>query len=397
MNINDSDLEGLMSDQESDRVERKATASDRSRIRRTICAFANDMPDNQKPGVLFIGVSDDGSCANTPITEDLLQLLAQMKSDGSILPQPTMVVQKRTIRGCEMAVIIVHPADNPPVRYEGRVWVRVGSTLSKASAEDERRLSEKKRSHDLPFDMRPAPSATIDDLDIDFFRKSYLPSAVAEEVLEQNQRSMDQQMKSLRFLTNEGVPTYGCVLTLCTDPLRFIPGAYVQFVRFDGPSMSDPIRDRKPPISGPICDVLRRLDEIIEMNISTAIDVRQAASELRTPDYPLGAIRQVVRNAVMHRAYDTTNAPVRINWFSDRIEIMNPGGLYGQVNPNNFGHGITDYRNPLLAEAMRVLGFVQRFGMGIPIARDELEKNGNPPPSFSFEPGNFLVVIRSHS
>ena len=62
-----------------------------------------------------------------------------------------------------------------------------------------------------------------------------------------------------------------------------------------------------------------------------------------------------------------------------RIEITNPGGAYGSVTAENFGDlGLTDYRNPNLAEAMRVLSLVQRFGMGIPIARRLLSENGNP-------------------
>jgi len=72
-----------------------------------------------------------------------------------------------------------------------------------------------------------------------------------------------------------------------------------------------------------------------------------------------------------------------------------PGGTFGQVTRENFGHpGITDYRNPYLAEAMKVLGYVQRFGVGIPIARQELKKNGNPPPEFGIEPTNILVTVR---
>ena len=86
----------------------------------------------------------------------------------------------------------------------------------------------------------------------------------------------------------------------------------------------------------------------------------------------------------MHRSYEQTNAPIRVYWYSDRIEISSPGGPFGLVNIENFGEpGVADYRNPNLAEALRVLGFVQRFGMGIPIARKELAKNGNPPFEFS--------------
>lgn len=96
----------------------------------------------------------------------------------------------------------------------------------------------------------------------------------------------------------------------------------------------------------------------------------------------------------MHRSYEETNAPVRISWFNDRIEIQNPGGLFGQVNRDNFGKGVTDYRNPHLAEAMKNLGYVQRFGIGIPTAQKELQKNGNPAAEFTLEDFYILVEVR---
>ena len=110
------------------------------------------------------------------------------------------------------------------------------------------------------------------------------------------------------------------------------------------------------------------------------------------------ALQQLVRNAVMHRDYETSNAPVRLTWFDDRIEIQNPGGPYGQVTRDNFGQpGITDYRNPNVAEAMRNLGFVQRFGVGIEIARSTLRENGNPPPEYSVQDTHVLVTVRKGS
>jgi len=82
----------------------------------------------------------------------------------------------------------------------------------------------------------------------------------------------------------------------------------------------------------------------------------------------------------------------------DNIEIQNPGGPFGQVNQENFGHpGITDYRNPHLAEAMKNLGYVQRFGVGIALARRELEKNGNPPLEFMIAGNHVLATIKRYS
>lgn len=97
----------------------------------------------------------------------------------------------------------------------------------------------------------------------------------------------------------------------------------------------------------------------------------------------------------MHRTYEQTNAPVRITWFNDRVEIQNPGGPFGQVTRANFGQpGVTDYRNPHLAEAIKNLGYVQRFGVDIALTRQEMAKNGNPPPEFEVEDSHVAVVLR---
>ena len=394
--LTDKELEHLLKNIESDRVERKKSDKDRNKIKETICAFANDLPGHGQSGILFIGVNDDGTCSNLSITDKLLKTLSSMRSDGNILPPPTLVVQKRILDGCELAVIVVEPSDTPPVRYRGRAWVRVGPRQHIATSEDERRLTERRRAMDLPFDHRPVQGASLEDLDLVFFRKTYLPTAIHPDVLERNQRPVEQQLASLRFLTREQAPNYGAMLVLGRDPLAWVPGAYVQFLRLDGASLTDPILDRKE-LSGPLCDVLDRVEELLRINVSTAVEMGSSPREIQRPDYPVMALSQLARNAVMHRAYENTNAPVKVYWFSDRIEISNPGGLYGQVNSENFGKGATDYRNPLIAEAMRILGYVQRFGMGIPLARRELEQNGNPPPEFQFEPGGFLVTVRRNS
>jgi ATP-dependent DNA helicase RecG len=187
------------------------------------------------------------------------------------------------------------------------------------------------------------------------------------------------------------------LLVLGKTPADFIAGAYVQFLRIEGHQLADPVADQKE-VHGPLPDLLRRLDDLLSANVSTATDVAGGTTELRHPDYPMIALQQVVRNAVMHRDYQTTNAPVRITWFLDRVEIQNPGGPFGQVTVENFGTpGLTDYRNPHLAEALKTLGFVQRFGVGIPLARKALADNGNPPLAFDVQPNHVLATVRKRT
>lgn len=397
--MRDEQLEPLLLDLESDRVERKESLSDTGKIRQAICAFANDMPNHGEPGVVFIGVRNDGSCANLDIAEELLQTLADMRSDGNILPLPNMTVQRGTIRGCEMAVVIVQPCDAPPVRYNGRTWIRVGPRRATASAEEERRLNEKRRSRDLPFDLHPVSVASIGDLDKNLFQREYLTAAVPPDVLDQNERDVEQQLASMRFVSVDEphVPTVVGLLAMGKSPADYLPGAYIQFLRIDGTDLADPVSDQKE-LHGPMADLLRRLDDVLEANIRMPVDIESGSREIRQPDYPLVALQQFARNAVLHRDYQTTNAPVRMTWFNDHIEIQNPGGPFGQVTRENFGEpGITDYRNPHLAEVLKTLGFVQRFGVGIQLARRQLAENGNPEVVFDVRENHVLVTVRSRS
>jgi ATP-dependent DNA helicase RecG len=341
-------LEALLRDLESDRVERKASLAEREKILEAICAFANDLPNHRQEGVLFVGVHDGGACANLPITDDLLKTLADMRSNGNILPFPHMTVEKMTLKA-------------------------------------------------LPFDLRPVPGATLADLDMVLFQNTYLPSAVDAEILAANHRTSEEQLRSVRFLDETGCPTVLGLLTIGRNPRSLLPGAYVQFLRVEGNALSAPVKDQKE-ISGSLVEVMRELDNVLRAHISTRVDVTTQLTEVRSPDYPIVALRQLVGNALMHRSYEGTYAPVRFNWFDDRIELLNPGGPFGQVTRQNFGRpGVTDYRNPHLAEAMKNLGFVQRFGIGISLARSELAKNGNPEPEFQPEDTHLLVIVRRRS
>ncbi|MGD0227160.1 MAG: ATP-binding protein [Terriglobia bacterium] len=387
------ELERLISDLESDRVERKQSLSDPGRIRQAICAYANDLPDHRAPGYIFIGVNDAGIPVDLPITDQLLLTLSDMRSDGNILPLPYMNVEKVTLKGVPVAVVEVHPSDMPPVRLRGQVWIRVGPRRAIATRQEERVLTERQIAGSRTFDHRPCLDATLDDLLVESFRAEYLPRVVEADVIAQNNRSVEEQLASLRFFDlRKHTPTYAGVLVFGKDPLNFMPGAFIQFVRFDGMTLADSVQDEKS-ISGNLLTQLLQIDNLLPLQIRAA---RVSAGGLRhgeVSDYPLVAVRELTLNAVMHRAYEATNAPVRISWFEDRIEIQNPGGLYGQVTPENYER-VSDYRNPVIAEVLKALGYVERFGTGITRANSALKANNNPPAEFTFEATHVLVTIR---
>lgn len=399
-NYTDAELEGMLADVESDLAERKESfgGDAPTKVREAVCAFANDLPDHRRAGVVFIGARDQaGEPSGLPITDELLLKLADVKTDGNIVPPPSMTVAKRTLRGAEVAVITVEPSDSPPVRFRGRVHIRIGPRRGIASAQDERILTEKRRAGDKPFDLRAIASATLADLDRVRFETEYLPAAFAPDVLEANDRTLEQRLAVTKMIdgVDSKIPTVLGILTLGTSTRDFIPGAYLQFLRIAGRELADPITDEEM-IDGPVSELLKRIDQKLASHNRTAVDIVGSDREQRRALYPMAALQQFVRNAVMHRTYEASNMPVRVYWYDDRIEILNPGGPFGAVSVENFGRpGLADYRNPNLAEAIKVLGFVQRFGAGIAIAQRALMENGNPPPVFEVTASHIAVTVRA--
>jgi len=265
-------LESMLTDLESDRVERKQSlgGSAPQTVREAVCAFANDLAGHGQPGVVFIGARDDGAPMGMEVTDELLRQLADIKSDGNIVPPPTLLVEKRTVGGYDMAVVTVWPCDTPPVRCKGRIHVRWGPRRGLASAQDERILNERRRHRDRPFDVQPVPSATLDDLDRLRFEQEYLPSVVARDVLLSNDRSHEQRLAATKMIVGEAeaIPTVLGLLVVGKAPADWLPGAYTQFLRLAGDDLTAPVLDEEA-IYGVVTD--RPYDESARVSESAGL------------------------------------------------------------------------------------------------------------------------------
>ena len=113
--ITKSELEKLLASTETYHVERTKSTTDKDKFGEAVCAFANDMPDWGKPGYLFIGVDNDGHPCGMKATDELLQKFAAIRSDGNILPIPTISVDSFSLPGGDVIAVEVLPSDQPPV------------------------------------------------------------------------------------------------------------------------------------------------------------------------------------------------------------------------------------------------------------------------------------------
>ncbi|MFR9724829.1 ATP-binding protein [Streptomyces sp. MS19] len=393
--VSDHDLADVLGTRETTTLEFKRTARREGRrgdvIGQAVCAMANDLA-GKGGGDILIGVDDDGQPVDgVDVSDRALLALTDLRDDGRILDRPSFTAEVARFRGRPVVRLRVEASATPPVRFEGVVWVRPGPTTRRASREDERVLSERRRANDGPFDTRPVPRSGQDDLDIDLFRRSYLPSLVDPDVIEENGRSLPVQLSSLHLATPDGHPTVLGLLAVGLDPSGHIPGAYLQFVRYDGTDLDAPIADEQE-IRQNLIGAATRLEPLLRSNIRTRV-TGDGFQETPRPDYPIEALREICMNALMHRNYETSYAPTRIVWFEDRIEVTNPGGPFGQVRDDNFDR-VTDYRNPSLAAALKGLGYVNRFGRGIGRVRKVLERNGSPPAEFRIDSASWAVTVR---
>lgn len=254
-----------------------------------------------------------------------------------------------------MLVAEVRPSDLPPVRYGGCAFIRIGPRRDIATEAEERILAERRCSFLATFDATPCLNAKLEDLDVDYIKNTYLPKFLDEATLATDNRDIKEQLASIHLYDRENdCPTYAGIILFGTNPKYFLLGDYVQFVRFAGKDKGGDILNERQ-FSGPLYKMLPALESFVNDGIITQRPVPESFFREKTVwNYPEGAIREL---------------------------MMNAGGLYGEARPENFP-SVNDYRNPLVAEAMRMMKYVNKFNRGVTRVQEMLKENGNTPAVF---------------
>ena len=394
--ITKKELLQMLTNSESYNIERTESTANTDKFCQAICAFSNDISGSAKNGYLIIGAKDNGELSGLQVDDKLLLQIANIRTDGNILPQPIMTVEKFSFDQGDVLVAEVQPSEFPPVRYRGRIWVRVGPRKSIATEAEEKILTERRLSNVHTFDAMPCLGTNINDLDVSIIRKEFLPKAVTEAILDEDKRDITKQLASLGLYDlRYNCPTNGAIVLFGKNPERYIHGTYIQYVRFKGKDRTGDILNEHK-FSGNLCKILPKIDAFVETSISQKRPIPVSVLREETVSkYPYWATRELLMNAIMHRDYEG-NAPIQFYEYDNRIEIQNPGGLYGKVSPDNFPN-VSDYRNPFIAEAMKVLGYVNRFSRGVYRVQKELEENGNAQASFDLSLITAFRVVESVS
>lgn len=351
---------------EGRRIEFKETIPSKSDLCKTVVAFANDAG-----GELFIGIKNQPRDVSGVSEEQLLEIeekISNIIHDNCyplILPEIFFV----NYEGKHIIVVKVFKGSNPPyyLKNKGReegTYIRVGSNNRLANKEIIEELERQRLN--ISFDSLPIYTIKLDELDISLFVQKW--EETTGEVINKN------ILKKLNLIVEERgkeFPTNALVL-LSNDEIRekLFPYAKIECARFKGTIPGDFI-DQKT-INESLTFQAEEAYSFILRHISKGSTYEGVYRKDRW-EYPVIAIREVIRNAVIHRDYSLKGQEIKIAIFDDKIEITSPGKLMPTIDFNDMEAGQSDIRNKTLAPLFKKLGIIEQWGNGLHLIAEELK------------------------
>lgn len=370
------------------------------RLYDTLSAFSNQ----DDGGVILFGLDEaqgfnivgvyDAQDLQKHVSEQCLQMSPEVRALFTMVDIGGCVVVSAEIPGIDLS--------DRPCFYEGKgrlrgSYKRVGD-MDKPMTEYEIYSFEafRKKYQD---DVRIIDGCSFDTLDPSDLANYLLRLKASKPHLAALQ---DDQIYPLMSIVKNGKVTLAAEWLFGYYPQAFAPQLCITAVKIFGEEKGslDPDGNRfedNKRIEGTIPEMLEECLAFLRRNLSlsTKIDKKTGKRTDRF-DLPIDAVREIVLNALVHRDYSihTEGMPIRVELYSDRLEVKSPGGLYGRLTVDKLGKVQPDTRNPVLATAMEVLGLTENRYSGIPTVRQAMNREGKPEPEFIDTGSEFRVVLR---
>lgn len=367
----------------------------------TLSSFSNQ----DSGGILVFGLDEKANFAKVGVydAQDLQRRVMEYGEQMTPVVRPVFTVY-------EEAGKVFVSAEIPPVDIterpcfktaKGRMlgsYIRVGDA-DKPMTEYEVYSYEafRKKYRD---DIRPVAQVGVRDLDQDRLaqyvlrRKQDRPHFATLEL---------SQLYDLIGVTKNGDVTLAAVLLFSPYPQAYFPQLSIIATHVPGTEMGllDEQGQRfidSKRLEGTLPEMLEQAVGFVRnnMQVSTRIDPA-TGRRMDRPEYPLDAVRETILNALVHRDYSihTEGMPIQLTMYSDRLEVANPGGLYGRLTVDQLGKVQPDTRNPVLVTAMESLGQTENRYSGIPRIQHAMAELGLPAPVFVNTRSNFSVTLRN--
>ncbi len=371
-------------------------------ILETLSAFSN-----QGGGIIVAGLSEadgftpvprfDPRSARDALTSFCEHLTPPVRPEISIVPfesgqvlvteVPEMDAQEKPCYVTERGL------------YKGS-YIRSGDSERRLSPYEVDRIVENKGQP--TWDRESVPDASLDDLNGTALSNFTAKQQAAREKTFAD--GMPTALRRLQILRGDN-PTLASLLALGDYPQQFYPRLAVTFALYPGTEKGDVTEGFRlldsARITGSIPEMVEEGVRLVEKNMRTA-GLIEGVFRKDVPDYPQIAVREALVNALMHRDYSPTalGTPVQIDMFVDRLQISNPGGLFGGVTPDNLGQpGVSTSRNQLLSTFLEDLQYssggtvAENRGTGIAVMRSATANALMPPPEFTDTLTHFTVTF----
>lgn len=382
-------------------------------IAENMVAFANT-----EGGVIVVDLRTDGNSSPAPpeateidrvlkraddlynppvVTEKLEQVHFQTSEDGPD-QQSNPEVTERT-QPSKAARIVPAYAIRVPRSTElhalsdGRVLIRSGKVNRPLGGQEILRLASAKNTGD--FEGEVAPGATVDD-----FSRAMIDEYL-EKRAERTKRPYDGEINSLLAeigaVTADGKPTVCGLLLFSEYPQKWLPQSGVVFAKFVG---TTPRGDsglagytRREELTGPVPRLIEATWNLVWSEMAVGAVVKGLERE-ETFEYPQFAVREALVNAMCHRDYRLRGRRIEVRMFSDRLEVISPGGLPGFITVENIKDEHFS-RNPRLVGGLFQWGYIEELGLGIDRMIEVMEQAGHSPPKFDARPYSFALALHN--
>ena len=404
--MNEKDLKNIVKKIQSAQAEFQTVEVKRSKMQATERLFdtLSSFSNQDDGGVIVFGLYEGDSFAVTGV-DDVQELQKSVMNQCEQMEPPVRAVFTVTeIDGKNVVSAEIPPIDitERPCFYKGKgrlkgSYVRVGESDQHMSEYEVYSYEAYRKKYQ--DDIRPVERAEISSLNNEKLAE-YLKLLKADKP--NLSRIEDGQIMELMSIIRENKPTLAAELLFGLYPQAFFPQLGIIAVSVPGTEIGDTDTDGSrfidnQRIEGTIPDMVEDALQFVRRNTrkKTIIDPDTGKRRDKT-DYPVKSVREALLNALVHRDYSihTEGMPVQLSIFADRLEITNPGGLYGRLTLDTLGKIQPDTRNQVIATALEVMDITENRYSGIPTMRRELKEYGLPAPEFRNERGEFTVCFR---
>jgi ATP-dependent DNA helicase RecG len=377
---------------------KKALGGTPTKLYDTLSSFSNQIGG----GIIVFGIDEDSGYKVVGVydAQDLQKKVVEQSLQMEPVVRPLFTVA--TVEGKIVVSAEISECDiyDKPCFYKGAgrlrgSYIRVGDS-DQPMTEYEIYSYEafKRRIHD---ELRTVDRATMSYLKKDNITE-YLLKIRRQKM---NLANLDgQRILETQGISQDGLPTLAGLMLLGEYPQEFFPQLSVTAMVVQGKEMGELGDDGErfvdnKRIEGTISQMLESTLAFVRRNMKVKTIVTEEGTRADKPEYPIKAVREIILNALIHRDYSvhTERSPIRLIMYEDRLELENPGGLYGRITVDDLGKAAADTRNPYLAGALEIMIDTENRFSGIPTVIAELKKANMPAPVFIDRRGVFKVIF----